>query len=294
MKHSILILGHKDPHYLSSLTDYFDEDFLIYIHLDKKSKISKHEIIKLAQKKNVAFISKKYKTNWGGCNILKAELYLMKRALKDNPDGYIHLISGQDVPTKSLTHFKRFFNKNVGKEFLEYEPFPRKEWEGGSFARFQYYRPYDLFNCRTKKGEKICNKIIRFQIKHNLIRKIPQQFNVLYGGSAWFSLSADCVRYILYYTKKHPAFYRKLKYTFASDETYINTVLAHSGFKDNIVNNNLRYINWSYKYGSYPAILDENDYIEIQQSDALFARKIAFPASNTLIKKLNTIIMPRK
>lgn len=70
----------------------------------------------------------KYKTNWGGFNILKTELYLIKEALRDDCN-YIHLISGQDYPIKSLAEFKYFFEKENTAEYIEYKSLPRHEWE---------------------------------------------------------------------------------------------------------------------------------------------------------------------
>lgn len=36
MKHAILIIAHDDIEYLLKVVKYFDDDFFIYIHLDKK------------------------------------------------------------------------------------------------------------------------------------------------------------------------------------------------------------------------------------------------------------------
>lgn len=286
MKHAILILAHNHLDYLSELIDDFDDDFYIYIHIDKKKSLSKKDILRLSQKKNVVLISQKYKVNWGGHSIIKAEIFLLKEALKKPDTDYFHLISGQDIPTKNIKEFKRFFQKNKGKEFLEYESFPQDKWDNGTFARFQYFRLNDIFNERSYWGHFMSSKIIQFQQKHNILRKIPNQFDLLYGGSEWFSLTRRCVEHIINYTQESPAFFKKLKYTFASDETYINTVVLHSPFKDNVENNNLRYIVWEHRNNSFPANLDETDFFNILSSYAFFARKIAFPVSEKLLEKL--------
>ncbi|WP_353122434.1 beta-1,6-N-acetylglucosaminyltransferase [Dysgonomonas capnocytophagoides] len=287
MKHVILIMAHDNIDYLSNLIQYFDDDFSIYIHLDKKKKISKKELALLKENKTVSLVSQKYKINWGGFNILKAELYLMEKAMVDNNIDYVHLISGQDYPTKSLVEFKSFFNKQRGCEFIEYNELPRKEWENGTFDRFLFFRPLDLFNYRTAQGYKNVNRVVDFQIKKKLYRTNLNRFTPLYGGSAWFSLTKECVKYILEFTKKHPAFYNRLKYTFAPEETYIPTVLKKSIFTNTLNNNNLRYINWVNKNNSYPAILDEKDYFHILKSNVFFARKIDPKTSNKLLKLLN-------
>ena len=58
-------------------------------------------------------------------------------------------------------------------------------------------------------------------------------------------------------------------------------------FTKNIVKNNHRFIKWEKKNGSYPAILDESDYIDIISSGAFFTRKIDSNGySKKLVKKM--------
>lgn len=43
VKHGILILFHKDFMQLRNIINYFDNNFYIYIHIDKKYKITKEK-----------------------------------------------------------------------------------------------------------------------------------------------------------------------------------------------------------------------------------------------------------
>ena len=184
MKHSILILAHNNIRLLLQMINCFDSDFYIYIHLDKKCHVSCAEIEALFTKKNIVYFSKKYNINWGGHNLLKAELYLLRKAIQDGD--YYHFISGQDFPIVSLSEFKLFFKRNVGCIFLEYAVLPMREWDSTS-NRFDLFWPYDLFDARAARAAKILSRIIALQRKWNLCRKMPISFNALYGGSAWFS-----------------------------------------------------------------------------------------------------------
>ena len=83
MKHAILLLWHKDMEQLRNLIKLFDEDFKFYIHIDKKSIVSEEEIRLLENNHQIASIYQKYRINWGGFNILKAELFLLQRIIKD-------------------------------------------------------------------------------------------------------------------------------------------------------------------------------------------------------------------
>jgi len=78
----------------------------------------------------------------------------------------------------------------------------------------------------------------------------------------------------------------RLKHSFCSEEIYFQTIIMNSPFSDKVINNNLRYIKWEYKNGSMPAILDEEDYEEVEKSNQLFARKIEYPVSMKLVTGL--------
>ena len=276
-------MAHNDIENISELTNYFDDDFSIFIHLDKRGKFTADDLKTLKSKKNVFLISQKYKINRGGFKSLKAELFLMKKALHHGDYDYFHLISGQDYPTKSIGEFKYFFKETSDAEYIVCKKIP-SEW---ATDRLRFFQPYDYFDCSKPKGSNIINRITKFQQKRKFYRKPQKQFDALYEGSEWFSLTKNAVRYILDYTSKNPGFYNRLKYTMNADRTYIHTVLANSVFKEKINNENLRYINRGSKNNSFHAILDESDFFKILGTDALFARSVDRDKSKELIKKLN-------
>lgn len=83
MKHAILLLWHKDIDQLFKLVSQFDNDFLFYIHLDKKEPISKLTIQQLSEIANVSAVYQKYDVHWGGLSIVKAEILLLEAITKD-------------------------------------------------------------------------------------------------------------------------------------------------------------------------------------------------------------------
>ena len=147
MKHAILVTAYKNIQDIIDIIKCFDDDFSFYIHIDKKSKIPKKELADLMQIKAIKFLSKKYKTNWGGFNHLRAILFLSAEALKDPNIEYFHLISGSHYPLKSCNYFKNYFTENKGKEYLEHYPVPSESRkEKGDIDRLEYYNFYDLFD----------------------------------------------------------------------------------------------------------------------------------------------------
>lgn len=240
MRHAVILLWHKKLSQLTDLITFFDQDFSFYIHIDKKSRLSKNDREKLLSMKNVAFVSSRYRINWGGFNILKAEMSLLKHVVKDGQYDYVHFMSGQDYPIKPLAKIKDVFNDNSGTEFIQYHSYPFKEWENSTYTRVSLYFPYDWFDYRTEKGRSAITRIVRLQNTLHVKRHIPDQYPRLYGGSNWFSITGRCAAYIQKHYKK--SFYNRLKHTFAPEEMFFPTVIMNSPFAQKTRNDNLRYI----------------------------------------------------
>lgn len=291
MKQAILIIAHKNIDQLNKFINCFDENFNIYIHLDKKSFSPKENLHRLFPQKNVKTVYAKYIVNWGGYNILRCTLFLLDVALKDKENTYFHLFSGQDYPIKKTSAFFKYINTNQNKEFLDYHLVPYLKWEGGSLLRYRLFYPLDVFDIKSEKGIYWIGKFVSIQKKMRINRTILNYFPQIYGGSNWFSLSLKCVTYVIDYTKKNPSFFRRLRFTFAPEETYLHTVIMNSPFRENVNNNNLREIQWMKKNNSIPAIMDEKDFETLLTSNNFFARKIDMKYSSKLVALIDKSLL---
>lgn len=291
MKHAILLLWHKDLQQLKELIRFFDEDFAFYIHIDKKSVISAGDIEDLKRNRENLHFYCKYKINWGGFNIVRAELFLLQEIVKEEENfDYIHFFSGQDYPIKKLNHIKSFFEENKGYEYIEYMKLPSEKWDYGTYGRFNYYRFFDFWDVRTPQGAKKVSNLVKFQRRIGYKRRVPDQFDYLYGGSNWMSITQECAKYIVDNQKQNKPFYNRLKYTFASDEVYFHTVILNSPFAEKVKNDNVRCILWE-NNGSSPRTLTEKDWWSIVTSDCLFARKWDARLSAKLMEYLKKYIL---
>lgn len=286
MRHAILINAHQNFNYLLYLVNYFDSDFDIYIHINKKSRITPSEIYQLQHAEGVCGVYRKYSINWGGYSFLKTILFLVQKVKERGNVDYVHLISGADVPIKNLNDFKMFFENRQTNEYLENFSLPYSCWSGGGLNRLTYYHPNDIFNVRNPKNAVWQKAFIQFQDKWHIRRKISTKLPQLYGGGSWWSLSWECLNYVAEYTLKNKRLLRRLKFSFASDEIYFQTVIMNSPFAARVVNNHMRYIDWRYRNGNMPANLDDSDFEKIINSPYLFARKIEFPVSRILVERL--------
>jgi len=287
MKQGILITAHKNLSHLIKIVDWFNDGFLFFIHIDKKTLPKINEIKLLKKKSNVVLICQKYNTNWGGVNRLKSIIFLIQDALKYEEVGYFHLISEYDFPIKNYQYFKEFLLKNKGKEFLEYFELPEKNWsDNGGLDRLLYFRFYDIFDARNKFNNRILELTYNIQKKIHLIRHIDKKFPKLYGGSSWWTLSRECLKYVMQFLKTNPYFLKRFRFSLCATEIFFQTIILNSNFKEKIINNNLRFIEWEKRNGNCPANLDESDYNKILNCEKLFARKFEYPVSLSLLNIL--------
>ncbi|MDT0650829.1 beta-1,6-N-acetylglucosaminyltransferase [Autumnicola edwardsiae] len=288
MKQAILITAYKNYFHLEKIINFFDSDFQIYIHLDRKSDITDHEREKIENYPQVKLLVQEYKVNWGGLNHLKAILYLSTMAVEDKENVYFHLISGHDHPIKNLEFFKLFYQRHGHRNFLEYFKVPFKGWGGnGGLDRLEYFNLFDIFNYKSDTESRWINNSLQLQRKLGLKRGFGVDFPEIYGGSTWWSLNRDALTYVLDYQEDHPSYLKRFRHTLCSEEFFFQTILLNSPFLESINNNNLRYIDWTPRNGNNPAVLDETDYQKIAQSDALFARKFDYPVSCRLMEQLS-------
>lgn len=286
MQQAILVTAYKNIAHLKEIIDFFDDDFLFYIHIDKKTKLGKADTLLLSENKKVVFLSRKFSINWGGFNHLQSILLLASEAIKNKETKYFHLISGHDFPVKGGEYIKFFISGNYGRQFMEHFELPTENWPHGGMDRIEKYNLYDLFNARSRMGKRMIYALLDVQWQFRIKRKLPGQFSRLYGGSTWWTLSADCLNHVFNFLNQNPDFVNRFKYTFCSEEIFFQTIILNSPFRENVVNNNLRHIVWQERNGNYPANLDESDYEDLSASDCLFARKFEYPVSQKLFLKI--------
>ncbi|MDG1277481.1 MAG: beta-1,6-N-acetylglucosaminyltransferase [Algoriphagus sp.] len=285
-KHAILLVAYRNIEQIYEYIDLLDEDFYFYIHVDKKSNISKERIEKLRENKNVKFVESLYKVNWGGKKFIEVLLFLAKEALKDKNIKYLHTASESDLPLKSPKYIKEFFIKNDGKQFLDIFSLPDDRWPNGGLDRFDKYHFYDQFNAKTKIGFKLIMSLLKLQDIFGINRKSTKKMPPLYGGSTWLSLSYSCMEYAVNFSEENLDFMRLLENTFAPEEIYFQTVLMQSPYRNDLVNKHLFYIDWEFRNGNSPAHLDVSDLEKLKVSEKLFVRKIQAPISDDLKAEL--------
>lgn len=283
MAHAILITAYNNIRHIERIIKSFDENFNFYIHIDKKSNIQNLKYIYNTNKVSNVKIYSQFEVNWGGMRHVDAILFLCHKALEEKSNETFHLISGADYPIKNSSFFIDYFSSE--NSYMEYYKFPYSGWCGnGGLERIEFYHPLDRLNIKTKKDYDIYHRFLRYQINKGIKRAYPKI--KLYGGSTWWSLKRELVKYIINNWNQN-GLYDYLKNTFVPEELYISTLLLNSPFSSTIINNNLRYISWTYRNENMPANLDENDLLFISSNNYLFIRKVNTLVSEPLLKRID-------
>lgn len=254
------MLIHKYQSQVNRLVNHLSNDFDVYVHIDKNSKI------RISKTKNV-FVYNKYRTPWGSFNAIKAIILLVNTAYQnDKYDRYIYL-SGQDLPLKNNKELTAFFCNN-NNEYIENYYLPLEQWDN---CKINYYKRFlkKLYECFFKS-------------------KLNYNF---YSGSSWFCLTNNCIRKMMEYISSDKMFIKifhltsMLYWEDCSDEKFFQT-LIHRIIGLKIINHNLHYIDWGKKRKKHPLTLCIQDYEKVLYSNALFARKFDETIDCEIIDKI--------
>ncbi len=271
MKSAFLIAAHKNPNQVKNLAYFLSQDGDgVFIHVNKRNNDVYNQLVStIGNNKNIHIITDRVKIYWGGVGLVLASLNLLQTANNTDHFDYFHFITGQCVPLKTPKQINMFFEENNVKEFIDNFSLPNKTWgpEDGGLDRLQYYwiNGASVFVRSINKTFRIIQK------KLHLKRKMVGTF---YGGCGWFSLSNNCVNYILTYLKNNPDFKKRFNHTGIPDEIFYQTVVMNSPFAAHVINDSLRYLNWKSENTRHPQTIRFEDVPKIfENKKNIFARK---------------------
>lgn len=280
-KQAILIMAHNNLWILKKLIMTLDSEYFdIFVHIDVKSNIKKSDIENLCIKSKIC-VYKEIDIRWAHYSQIECELLLLKNALNFGNYSYYHLISGVDFPIKKNSELYFYF-KNNDKEYVHYES------SNLSPMKINYYHKYNLNmkNYRKNTFNKIINKAC-LAIQQIFCVKINKDIKFCTGAN-WFSITHDCAKYIV---SKEEEIKKIYKYSRSGDESFIQTIIFNSKFKERLYNMNFnddydsckRLIDWN---RGNPYIFKTEDYNELVSSSCYFARKFDEKVDKKIIEKL--------
>lgn len=283
---AVLIIAHKDVMSVIEFALTLKKRFLIYIHFDRKCFIREEE--KLLMKNCNIYYFQEISVNWGAWSVAEAALFLMKEAMKNQDVEYVHLVSGQDWIGQNVDDIYEFYrdNKNIYISYSLASELKKSNEPLIFWQKFYFY--YDCINRKSLFG-KIFHRIsilIQYMLGVNKFKKYNIKYEI-YQGPNWMDLPRYAVEYVLDFLKNNENYLEFFSTGFCTDEFWVQTILVNSEFKSRIIQDTHRYINWVDKNGSYPAILDESDFHNIEAGDYHFIRKVDDKYSKRLKEMLS-------
>lgn len=279
-----LILAHTPTKHLDRIVRrILHEDCDVFIHVDKKAEIRNFRAI-VGKDPRVNFIKNRTHISWGGFSMVEATLSsFQEMILTGRKYDFINLLSQSDYPLAHPNTIDRFLNQHKGKSFMTLET-----------------RDISWRVEMQRKIKKIHLIDYRFKGKHALERLInifptnrSAPFGMeLVGSSQWFALALHHVEYILKTVAEHSNIRRFFRHTWGSDEFFFQTILYNSPYRDEIVDDNLRYMDWSESQPS-PKILTISDFDTLRNSGKFYARKFDQRIDSLILDKIDEMIEVR-
>ena len=268
MKQAFLITAYNNFGHLERLIRTLDDkNVWFYIYVDAKVEVP--DSLVSIRTANPFEVLHTRRVEWGDQSQIITELELFAKAY-ENPDiEWFHLISGTDFPLRSVQKILNFYEKAEDVDcFMEHEPIPAHLSDRMEIYHFRARRPSETGRLISM----VQSKFRSLQIKLGIKRRPPVESGFRYGSN-WVDLRRNAVKMLL---EDNDRILNSTRHTIIANEVYKQTFLYGRGLR--IVDDNLRYIDWSEKQPS-PKSLGPEDFNAMMASDKLFARK--FDAANS-------------
>ena len=284
-KHAYLIMAHTQPELLKKLLSMLDDERNdIYLHIDSKAKDYPLQEVTAVVKKSKCILTERTDVKWGSYSQINCEMVLLKEAVKTE-HAYYHLLSGMDLPIKSLDKIFAFFDKYEGLEFID-EDLP--QISEAALSRVKYVHKFygkagsvkDILGAAASKGQKLMG-----------VDRTRKYADIIFQkGRNWFSITHGLAKLVV---EKEAWVQEVFGQSVCGDELFLQTVARNSEYADKICNQNTmpeipdtRYIDWARGTNNNPYVFRESDYEELKNSSALFARKFDLNVDEKIVEKL--------
>ena len=259
MKIGYIITAHTLPDQLVRLVRRLESDNArFFIHVDGRAPDEVMSVVnrELAGRADVQLV-RRHRVHWASFSQLQAVLEGVRALLAwPEPLDYGVLLTGQDYPLQAPAAIETKLADAAGRSFIVYRP---------STGRF-----LERVTLRHWHGEvlgrrvRVPNRFVPLKVR----RTLPPGLTP-YTGFAHWCLSRECLEYVAARDPEVTSFFR---WSSSPDEAYFQTILMSSPLAETLVNDDLRYVDWS-EGGPSPRVLTSWDLERMLRSSALFARK---------------------
>ena len=297
MKLAFLISTHTDVTQLKRLIEALPNNSVFFIHVDKKADLKPFTDAFIGDDR-VVFIKHRVDVKWGSINEVEYQMELVRAAF-DSKEKYDRLItmSGMDYPLWNKERIVQFFEQDTQTEYLTAIDVstPSKLSEIYREYFFLVSKPghwrYPI-NCFIRKALRLLG------VRKPLKCKIADKTWKLYKGAAWWAITPQLAKDILYEWDNNKELSKWLRYCMCSAELFAQTVamnsekwsercLFYASGHDSLPKHTpLTYITWKNKEIK---VLDIDDLDTLKSNDKMFCRKVITGKSDTLVNAIDRI-----
>ncbi len=301
MRIAYVVSAYHHPSQLVRLVRRLDgPEASFLVHFDRKSddRLFRQAVDGLAGMANLLFLER-HDCYWGDFGHVRASLKGMRAAIEGGiPFEYLVLLTGQDYPIKPSWYIEQRLRESGGCSYLDHAPLPRADWPNGGLDRIRHWHfrwrgSYLAFPERRHFGHRLPGLAWSLLIALlPLQRRFPRPFHP-FGGSSYWCLSREAVAYIHDFVEKDPGFVRFFHRVRVPDEIFFQTVVMNSPLRDRVVNDDLRHVDWARQDRGRPPILRKGDYLALERSPQLFARKFDETVDTEILDMIDDGILGR-
>lgn len=207
-------------------------------------------------------------------------------------------LTAQDYPVKPVAEIEAFLGAATADGFLRWWDVesPESPWSRRQARRRYWYR-YKRLPDRAEPALRALRGLTRLLPVHFYlpygayagVRALRVPFRGgfrCYGGRTWFSLRRRVVLYLRDFLAAHPEVERHYRRTIAAEESIVQTVLVNSGRFD-LVNDDLRYVDYTNAYRGSPRTLTTADLPLLAAGPWHFARKFDLSVDREVLDRID-------
>ena len=287
MRIAYVILAHQRPQQLTRLVDALSaQGNTFVVHVDKKAPRRVHrEIAEGLAGRDDTLLLDSQRCYWSGFGVVGATLRGIAAILDRWPDvDYSILLTGQDYPIKSNALIHKHLARQPDAIFLEHFPLPTDRWPHGGLDRYEVW--HWPFSMPLIGHVRIPHRYLPLPVRRNFPSGLRP-----FGGSAYWCLPRFCIEYVHRFARDNPTVVSFFRRVYVPDEMFFHTVVLNSHFRESVVNDDLRYIDWS-EERPHPKTLTLDDVDRLITSDDLFARKFDIEADARVLDEIDLRIRP--
>lgn len=265
-----IILVHRQPVQVGRLLRRLATDQATFlVHVDRRAGGVETEVLSHVAGLPAVTLLDRHRCYWGGFGMVAATLGAFDELLRrDASFDHAVLLSGQDYPLRPAVEIERFLGANTDRSYMTAARLPAI-WPDGGLPRIERWH--------------LVSPVV-LHLRLPWPRRVPGGL-VPYGGGAWICVSRAVVEYVTAFVRENPSVVRFFQHALHPDELFFQTIVMNSPLAETVVDDHLRYIDWSSDPG--PATLGAGHFESLLESDRLFARKFDVTVDPTILDLLD-------